>query len=413
MEKRNENSEWRSEAEEYELISNPTVFHNFRNAFPVDSGNPAIDTSKDEAVRTVDVSKWNFNEISDNVPPQLDVDTDVKDKMIETVQAVTCRTEGNGDKAGSKEVSDICSSSSVDEGLILNISYGTSTGGGMVSAEGTINVNGEMVRSELKSVLAEETVDAGLKEMHADKAKCEEIVKSPLKNTVLRSHLQKRRYFDLPHGNWARCLDNGQDRPAPVNCTLQKRVKVRFLSRNHQHIGKHCSQGRYCFVCRGTFHQAHDCPKKQEENHIICLRCGDSGHDLFSCRSDYSVDDLKKIQCYICKDFGHLSCVKLPDHTSPTEVSCYNCGQSGHLGSDCSKCPKAVRGSKSPALCYRCREEGHFARMCTLPRKNARRVHAEVRSPGFSSAPPNLGPQSDANESKGETQESLIINIVQ
>ncbi|KAK8715634.1 hypothetical protein V6N13_042962 [Hibiscus sabdariffa] len=308
MEKRNENSEWRSEAEEYELISNPTVFHNFRNAFPVDSGNPAIDTSKDEAVRTVDVSKWNFNEISDNVPPQLDVDTDVKDKMIETVQAVTCRTEGNGDKAGSKEVSDICSSSSVDEGLILNISYGTSTGGGMVSAEGTINVNGEMVRSELKSVLAEETVDAGLKEMHADKAKCEEIVKSPLKNTVLRSHL-KRRYFDLPHGNWARCLDNGQDRPAPVNCTLQKRVKVRFLSRNHQHIGKHCSQGRYCFVCRGTFHQAHDCPKKQEENHIICLRCGDSGHDLFSCRSDYSVDDLKIIQ--VQQKFPAITAVSL------------------------------------------------------------------------------------------------------
>ncbi|GMJ09503.1 hypothetical protein HRI_004619500 [Hibiscus trionum] len=393
MEKRNEGSEWRSETEEYEMISNPTVFHKFRNAVPVDSGKPAIDTRNDETVRTVEVSKWDFNEISDNAPQQIAVDTDVKEnKMIETVQAVTCRTEGNGDKAGSKEVSDICSLSSVDEGLILNISSGTSTGD-MVSAE-------------------EETVDAGLKEMHAEKAKCEETVKSPAKNTVLRSHLQKRRYFDLPNGNWVRCLNYGEDHSAPGNSTLKKRVKVCFLSRNQQHIGKHCSQGQYCFVCRGTFHHAHDCPKKQEENNIICLRCGDSGHDMFSCRSDYSVDDLKKIQCYICKDFGHLSCVKLPD-TSPTKVSCYNCGQSGHLGSDCSKCPKAIRGSKSPALCYRCREEGHFARMCTLPRKHARRVHAEVRSLGSSSAPPILEPQSGANDGKGKTQESLIINIVQ
>ncbi|XP_039068350.1 zinc finger protein GIS2-like [Hibiscus syriacus] len=114
---------------------------------------------------------------------------------------------------------------------------------------------------------------------------------------------------------------------------LQRQGKACFLSRNNQHIGNHCSQqGQYCFVCRGTFRQSHDCPKKQEENHIICLRCGDSGHDMFSCMSDYSSDDLKKIRCYACEDFGHLSCVKLPD-TSPTEASCYNCSQSGHFRS--------------------------------------------------------------------------------
>ncbi|XP_039070262.1 cold shock protein 1-like isoform X2 [Hibiscus syriacus] len=368
---------------------------------PVDSGKSAIYTGKDEAVRTVAVLKWDFNEF---------VDTDVmENKMIETVQAVTCRTEGNADEASSMEVTDICSSSSVDEGLISNICSGTSTGD-MVSAVGTIRVDGVMVRSELKSVLAEETVDAGMKEMHAEKDKCVEIVKSSAKNTVLRSHL-KRRYFDLPNGNWARCLDYGEYHPAAANCLLQRRGKVCFLSRNNQHIGKHCSQGQYCFVCRGTFRQAHDCPKKQEENHIICLRCGDSGHDMFSCISDYSADDLKKIRCYVCEDFGHLSCVKLP-YTSPTEASCYNCGQSGHFGSDCSKCPKVVRGSKSPALCYRCREKGHFARTCTLPRKHARKVRAEVRSPGSSSAPPKLEPQSDANNCEGETQ-ALIINIIQ
>ncbi|XP_012441565.1 uncharacterized protein LOC105766594 isoform X11 [Gossypium raimondii] len=341
-------SEWRSEAEEYEMISTPTAFHKSRamveaeatvkrkkrrrkrkrmnnwlklsqfhphHPNPLEAGKPAFDSEqagKDECVRTVEVSKWDFIEISDNVPQKLAVDIDVKEnKMIELVQAVKCRTVGIGDKAGSKEAIDMSSSSSVDDGLISNISSGTRIGD-IVSAKGTINVDGEMVRTELKTFAAEETVDAGMKEMHSEKAKCVEIVKLPgksAKSTMLRNHLQKPRYFDPPNGSWTRCLSCGEDHPAAENRMLQKHVKACFLCRRLQHIGKHCSQ---------------------------------------------------KIRCYICNDFGHLSCVKLPD-ASPTEVSCYTCGQSGHLGSDCSKCTKVVRGSKSPALCYRCREEGHFA----------------------------------------------------
>ncbi|KAB2034751.1 hypothetical protein ES319_D04G106500v1 [Gossypium barbadense] len=406
-------SEWRSEAEEYEMISTPTAFHKSRamveteatvkrkkrrrkrkrmNSWlklsqfhphhpnPLEAGKPAFDSEqagKDECVRTVEVSKWDFIEISDNVPQKLAVDIDVKEnKMIELVQAVKCRTEGIGDKAGSKEAIDMSSSSSVDDGLISNISSGTRIGD-IMSAKGTINVDGEMVRTELKTFAAEETVDAGMKEMHSEKAKCVEIVKLPgksAKSTMLRNHL-KPRYFDPPNGSWTRCLSCGEDHPAAENRMLQKHVKACFLCRRLQHIGKHCSQGQYCLVCRGTFDQASDCPKKQKENNLnynVCLRCGDSGHDMFSCRSDYSADDLKKIRCYICNDFGHLSCVKLPD-ASPTEVSCYTCGQSGHFGS------------------------------------HARRVHAEMRSVGSSSAP-NRGPQNDA---KGATQESLIVNIIQ
>ncbi|XP_017615409.1 uncharacterized protein LOC108460425 isoform X8 [Gossypium arboreum] len=368
-----QSSEWRSEAEEYEMISSPTAFHKSRamveteatvkrkkrrrkrkrmnnwlklsqfhphHPNPLEAGKPAFDTEQAGKDQCVDI--------------------DVKEnKMIEVVQAVKCRTEGIGDKAGSKEANDMSSSSSVDDSLISNISSGTRIGD-IVSAKGTINVDGEMVRTELKTFAAEATVDAGMKEMHSLKAKCVETVKLPgksAKSTVLRNHHQKPRYFDPPNSSWTRCLSCGEDHPAAENCMLQKHVKACFLCRCLRHIGKHCSQ---------------------------------------------------KIRCYICNDFGHLSCVKLPD-ASPTEVSCYNCGQSGHLGSDCSKCPKVVRGSKSPALCYRCREEGHFARSCTLPRKHARRVHAETRSVGSSSAPPNRGPQNDA---KGATQESLIVNII-
>ena len=78
--------------------------------------------------------------------------------MIETVQAVKSRTEGNGDESGPKEVIDLCSSSSEDDGLISNIISRKSTGE-MVSAEATINEDGKTVRrKELKTVVAEETV---------------------------------------------------------------------------------------------------------------------------------------------------------------------------------------------------------------------------------------------------------------
>nr|KJB61997.1 hypothetical protein B456_009G396300 [Gossypium raimondii]KJB62000.1 hypothetical protein B456_009G396300 [Gossypium raimondii] len=299
-------SEWRSEAEEYEMISTPTAFHKSRAMVEAEA------TVKRKKRRRKRKRMNNWLKLSQFHPHHPNpVDIDVKEnKMIELVQAVKCRTVGIGDKAGSKEAIDMSSSSSVDDGLISNISSGTRIGD-IVSAKGTINVDGEMVRTELKTFAAEETVDAGMKEMHSEKAKCVEIVKLPgksAKSTMLRNHL-KPRYFDPPNGSWTRCLSCGEDHPAAENRMLQKHVKACFLCRRLQHIGKHCSQ---------------------------------------------------KIRCYICNDFGHLSCVKLPD-ASPTEVSCYTCGQSGHLGSDCSKCTKVVRGSKSPALCYRCREEGHFA----------------------------------------------------
>ncbi|TKY45855.1 Cellular nucleic acid-binding protein like [Spatholobus suberectus] len=36
---------------------------------------------------------------------------------------------------------------------------------------------------------------------------------------------------------------------------------------------------------------------------------------MFSCRNDYSVDDLKEVQCYVCKRLGHLCCVNTDDAT--------------------------------------------------------------------------------------------------
>ena len=55
-------------------------------------------------------------------------------------------------------------------------------------------------------------------------------------------------------------------------------------------------QGQDCFICKKSGHQAKDCPEKYKGGSLslkICLKCGDSGHDMFSCWNDYSPDDLK------------------------------------------------------------------------------------------------------------------------
>jgi hypothetical protein len=57
-------------------------------------------------------------------------------------------------------------------------------------------------------------------------------------------------------------------------------------------------QGQDCFICKKGGHRAKDCPEKHKggtPSLKICLKCGDSGHEMFSCRNDYSPDDLKVV----------------------------------------------------------------------------------------------------------------------
>ncbi|KAL8479906.1 hypothetical protein ACS0TY_026739 [Phlomoides rotata] len=190
-------------------------------------------------------------------------------------------------------------------------------------------------------------------------------------NVVLRKLLRGPRYFDPPDNNWGACYNCGEEGHVTANCTSAKRKKPCFVCGNFEHNAKQCSKGRDCFICKQHGHRAKDCPEKNNSSKI-CLKCGDMGHNMFACRNDYCLDDLKEIQCYICGRFGHLCCRNYSD-PGPREVSCYRCGLSGHTGLSCLGSYGDANVNLSASSCYKCGLVGHFARECTTSMKASKR----------------------------------------
>ncbi|KAI8573369.1 hypothetical protein RHMOL_Rhmol01G0271800 [Rhododendron molle] len=115
-------------------------------------------------------------------------------------------------------------------------------------------------------------------------------------NIVLRKLLRGPRYFDPQDSGWRTCYNCGEGGHATVNCSSVKRKKPCFVCGSLEHHAKQCKKQRDCFICEKGGHRAKNCPEKNKwgsQTSKKCLKCGDFSHDMFSCKNNYSPDDLK------------------------------------------------------------------------------------------------------------------------
>ncbi|XP_078172651.1 uncharacterized protein LOC144566493 isoform X2 [Carex rostrata] len=221
-------------------------------------------------------------------------------------------------------------------------------------------------------------------------------------NKILRKLLRGARYFDPGERLLGMCFNCGEEGHMAANCLAEKKKKPCFRCGQFGHFGKDCTQGQYCYTCKKNGHKAKECPEKNKnasENSKVCLKCCEVGHDMFSCASHYPPDDMKEIQCYVCKKEGHLCCAVVSD-SSTKVVSCYNCAELGHTGAGCAKPRRETGTVVTSILCYKCGGEGHFARGCRItngsivrsvlgitPKSKKSKVQEREEKFGFRSAP--------------------------
>lgn len=126
-----------------------------------------------------------------------------------------------------------------------------------------------------------------------------------------------------------------------------------------------------CFKCGARGHVLRDCRTPQPDGPAPCMRCGDptcgsiGAGDAFrpgiGCQRAPAPSDLDRVFCIVCGRKGHLSCAPWRN-PAPAAPSCFNCGESGHWGTDCVE-PRP-RGADvilaGPGLSYR---EAHAYRL--------------------------------------------------
>ncbi|XP_073052482.1 uncharacterized protein [Primulina eburnea] len=155
------------------------------------------------------------------------------------------------------------------------------------------------------------------------------------------STVRAARYFNLP---------NRKKRQK-----FKKKSKPCYICADWGHSGNFCPRVNTCSVC-----SKEESKNNLEEDYtsLFCLKCGGTGHDMFSCTNDYDPEDLKGIQCYICMDFGHLCCYE-NSTGGLSEASCYNCGQSGHRGFECTKINAVSKELQQVSICFKCQKGVH------------------------------------------------------
>jgi len=155
----------------------------------------------------------------------------------------------------------------------------------------------------------------------------------------MRRLLRQPRYFDADFEAAAqRCFRCGGSGHRERDCAAPPRERPCFLCGLFGHVSRECPN-ELCFNCARAGHQSRDCrePRGAAAATARCLRCGSQSHTVASCEREYDEEDMERMTCYLCGDPGHLCCEPAPrEEDLPQNLSCFRCGDEGHAGFGCS-----------------------------------------------------------------------------
>ncbi|XP_052264569.1 zinc finger CCHC domain-containing protein 7-like [Dreissena polymorpha] len=131
----------------------------------------------------------------------------------------------------------------------------------------------------------------------------------------------KGRYFK----EGLRCYNCNQVGHLSKNCPQPKKMPVCSLCSDSEHTSRTCPN-IFCYNCEEPGHDLRGCKAPRRLN-MVCFRCNMNGHDQKKCPDVWR-------QFHVTTESGKL---QQPDSRRKRKIalSCYNCGETKHLGHEC------------------------------------------------------------------------------
>jgi cellular nucleic acid-binding protein len=143
-----------------------------------------------------------------------------------------------------------------------------------------------------------------------------------------------------------KCFRCGEVGHYAESCTNDPIAKPCPICSKTDHELRECPSKQVCFNCGLPGHVVRECrlPRGQPQRQV-CTVCFWSGHTKENCRSG-ARDVSPYAICMVCGSAGHFMCRDMQWYFGLRGISCYNCGRTGHVGSQCDR-PRSEECSRN------------------------------------------------------------------